>query len=65
MRVVPMHDEALAIAEIKALSANAKNHLSHVLRNGLMRIMSAGQKSFTDVKCEIKQVEKEIKEMGL
>lgn len=57
-----MHDEAEAIKEIKALSRNARDHLSHVLRNGLMNILAYGGKKVTE---EVFKVEQKIKEMGL
>lgn len=59
-----MHNEEKAIQEIKALSVNARHHLSHVLRNGLCTILSAALLK-EDVEREVIAVEKRIKEMGL
>lgn len=60
-----MHDEAEAIREIKEkLSRNAKDHLSHVLRNGLCNLRSAYVR-LDDVEKRFFELEDKLKEMGL
>lgn len=56
-----MHNEPEAIREIAALSLNAKHHLSHVLRNGLL-LIRASIKQDND---ELKKLERIIEEMDL
>lgn len=56
-----MHNESLAIDEIKGLSQNAKMHLNHVLRNRLCCIKNG----IILIERQLEQCEKEIKEMGL
>ncbi len=61
-----MHDEALAIEQLKALPRDARLHLSHVLRNGLCCIKGA-------IKCQgrakardrLMELERKIEKMGL
>lgn len=61
-----MHDEALAIEQIKAIPKDAKLHISHILRNGLCSILGA---TYTDGKEEVRRrlkvLEDKIQEMGL
>lgn len=59
-----MHNEIEAIREIKDLSRNAKMHLSHILRNGLMLIVSENEDSI-GVNKRIFELENKIKELGL
>lgn len=56
-----MHDEALAIEQLKALPKDAKAHLSHVLRNRLCCIQGA----ISQLERQLEQCEKEMREMGL
>ena len=61
-----MHDEAKALSEIHALSVNAKHHLSHVLRNGLMNILSCnGGCRDAGVEDAVLRLEGQIKDMDL
>lgn len=48
----PMHDEVLAIEQLKALPKDAKMHLAHILRNGLCAILGA---TYTDDKHEVRR----------
>ena len=59
-----MHDEPEAIQEIKALTINAKHHLSHILRNGLMNILSCNGRKDAGVEDAILLLENQIKELG-
>ena len=59
-----MHNEPEAIREISALSLNAKHHLSHVLRNGLMNILSCNGRKDAGVEDAILLLENQIKELG-
>lgn len=56
-----MHNEPEAIREIQALSLNAKHHLSHILRNGLVLIRA----SIKENNEEVAKLERLIEEMGL
>lgn len=61
-----MHDEPSALAEIEGLSLNARNHLSHVLRNHLMVIQACFELgALVRVKEELKDLEVELVRMGL
>jgi len=55
------HNEFEAVREIQSLSLNARAHLSHVLRNGLVLIRASikGQNE------EVTKLERLIEEMGL
>ncbi len=59
------HDQAAAITEIKGLSVNARNALSHILRNGLMNLLAANNWKNAKVEAEINRVDKELREIGL
>ncbi|MEK6532115.1 MAG: hypothetical protein AABZ23_06465 [Deltaproteobacteria bacterium] len=59
-----MHNEMEAIREIKDLSKNAKMHLSHILRNGLMLVMSENEDNI-GVNKRIFEIENKLKELGL
>ena len=56
-----MHNEPEAVRELSALSLNAKAHLSHILRNGLMLVRSS-IKTHND---ELVKLERLIEELGL
>lgn len=56
-----MHNEYEAIREIQSLSLNAKAHLSHVLRNGLVLIRA----SIRQDNEELKRLERLIEELGI
>ena len=56
-----MHNEFEAVREIQSLSRNAKLHLSHVLRNGLLLIRA----SIREHNEEVMRLERLIEEMGL
>lgn len=56
-----MHNEYEAIRELQSLSLNARAHLSHVLRNGLV-LIRASIKEHND---EVVKLERIIEEMGL
>ena len=60
-----MHDEAEALSEIHALSVNAKHHLSHILRNGLMNILSCNGRKDAGVEDAVLRLEGQIKGMDL
>ena len=60
-----MHDHETAINEIRALSPNAHNALSHILRNGLMNLLAANNWKNAKVEAEIIRVDKELREIGL
>lgn len=61
-----MHNEALAIEQLKSLPDNAKMHLSHVLRNSLRIISGKARASRdTDIVNRVKELETKIEEMGL
>ena len=61
-----MHNEPLAIEQLKALPKDAKMHLSHVLRNGLCLIMAAADcKGKADVQKQVMELERKMEEMGL
>ena len=60
-----MHDEVKALSEIHALSVNAKHHLSHVLRNGLMNILSCNGHRDAGVEDAVLRLEGQIKGMDL
>lgn len=58
--------EAKAIAEIRALSDNARSHLQHVWRNGL-QVIAAGTemgepKAVTE---EVHKISNELRRLGL
>jgi len=59
-----MHDEDKAIQEIKGLSRNAKNYLSHTLRHGLCHVLSAHVRS-ADIEKALHTFEAEVVKMGL
>lgn len=59
------HDQAAAINEIRALSPNAHNALSHILRNGLMLIIVANRSDNKRVDAAVQKMEYEIKGLGL
>ena len=56
-----MHDEFDAVREPPSLSLNARAHLSHVLRNGLVLIRA----SIKEHNEEVIRLERLIEEMGL
>ena len=60
-----LYDEAEVIQQIKTLPVDVRNHLSHVYRNWLMRIVASNRRDNPDVENAIFSVEKELKEMGL
>ncbi len=60
-----MHDSRAAIEEIKGLSPNAHNALSHIIRNGLMLIISANRSENKRIEEAVGRMEREMKEMGL
>ena len=61
-----MHNELLAIEQIKAMPRDAKLHLSHILRNGLCIIMGAADyQGKADVIRQVMELEKKLEEMGL
>lgn len=66
-----VHDEAKGKADIAALSKDGRAHLSHVIRNGIMRITAAYKLSSCSCGRNphlaevIKQCEKEMREMGI
>lgn len=60
-----MHNEPDAIREIKALTINAKHHLSHILRNGLMNILSCNGRKDAGVEDAVLKLEGQIKDMDL
>ena len=51
-----MHNEPEALRELQALSLNAKHHLSHILRNGLV-LVRASIKTHND---ELVKLERKI-----
>lgn len=55
------HDEFTALREIQSLSLNARHHLSHLLRNGIV-LIRASIKQDND---ELKKLERIIEEMNL
>lgn len=59
------HDEVEALSELGRLSRNAKHHLSHVLRNGLMVIISCNERKDPGVEDAVLRLENQIKAMGL
>ena len=60
-----MHNEPEAIRELSALSLNAKHHLSHIIRNGLMNIISCNGRKNVGVEDAVLNLEGQIKELGL
>ena len=60
-----MHNEPEALRELQALSLNAKHHLSHILRNGLMNIISCNGRKNVGVEDAVLMLEGQIKEIGL
>ena len=56
-----MHNEPEAVRELSALSLNAKAHLSHILRNGLV-LVRGSIKTHND---ELVKLERLIEELGL
>lgn len=56
-----MHNEPEAIRELNALSLNAKLHLSHILRNGILLIRG----SIKQDNEELKKLERTIEELGI
>ena len=61
-----MHDEPSALAEIKALDKNARDHLSHVLRNHVMVIQACFELGAIPRGLEeLKDLEVELVRMGL
>ncbi|MCR4288581.1 MAG: hypothetical protein NUW09_11290 [Deltaproteobacteria bacterium] len=56
-----MHNEDLAIEQIKSMPKDVKMHLSHVLRNRLCCIKGA----IALIERQLEQCEKEMREMGL
>jgi hypothetical protein len=59
-----MTNDFEAQREIQSLSLNARNYLSHILRNGLCIIMAHNGKN-KDCSEAIMELEKKIREMGL
>ena len=61
-----MHNEPLAIEQLKALPKDAKMHLSHIIRNGLCVIMCAADyQGKTEVVKQVMKLEKKFEELGL
>ncbi len=61
-----MHDEAEAEEEIKALSANARMYLQHVLRNGLQSISGMVElRDLATARDVIHELAHKLRRMGL
>ena len=61
-----MHNEEVAIAEIEQLSLDARNHLSHVLRNHIQVMLACLEMgALVQTREELKSLETELKRMGL
>ena len=61
-----MHNEPLAIEQLKALPKDAKIHLSHVLRNGLQTILGFTERRMTnEAMAAIQQLAQKMLELGL
>lgn len=57
-------DEEAAVKEVRALSDNARRHLSHVVRNGLCIIISSARLG-RDVERTVFELESKWRELGL
>lgn len=58
-----MYNEHKARVELAGLSLNARNHVSHVLRNELQLILAAA-KGREDVEAAIVRMDGKIRELG-
>ena len=56
-----MHNSPEAVRELQALSLNAKAHLSHILRHGIVLIRA----SLRENNDELVKLERTIEELGL
>ena len=62
----PIHDESLAIEQLRALPRDARLHLAHVFRNGLCLIMAAiDRENRAKAREQALKLEGKLREMGL
>lgn len=60
-----MYDENAVVKQIKELPKDVKAHLSHVGRNGVLKILSAYRRNIEAGEAAVREHEKEWEVLGL